>query len=270
MKTITHLIIFMAIFASLTASAQNGGSDDELQYAEYLVNNGRSVLAYPTLNKIIAKTPSSHYAHYLRALNYFNDGNPKSALYDIDEALKRRPLETQYLKLKGDVLSALGKYGKAAECYSKAVKSNDEPPMQILYSAAQAYLRAKDYGNASHYASIMLDAAPESDSAKLLAAEIHIADNNTTDALRVINTVIKHDAQFYRLRGIAYCKSEMNDYAISDLNAALDIEPTLSDIYIWRGLAKYQSGNRKGAHDDWNTAISKRQYEAKNMLQKYR
>ena len=270
MKTYRLIIIITAMLASITASAQQGDVNDELQYAAYLVNNGKSALAYPTLNKLIAKSPSMHYAYYLRSLNYYNDGNTKSALYDITQALQRRPLETSYLKLKGDILSQMGKHGKAAECYSKAMRGNDEPPLSIAYAATLAYLRDKDYGNAVKYAGIMLDAAPDSDSAKLLAAEVHIADQNTTDALRIINTATTRNAQFYRIRGIAYCKSQMNDLAINDLNAALDIDPSLSDIYIWRGLAKYQSGNRKSAHDDWNTAISKRQYEASNLLQKYR
>ncbi|MBR2201726.1 MAG: tetratricopeptide repeat protein [Bacteroidales bacterium] len=269
MKTYRLIIIVSAMLATLTANAQRGDIDSDLQYAEYLVNNGKGALAYPELNKIISQSPSLHYAYYLRALNYYNDGNSKSALYDIDQALRRRPNSADYLALKGDILSLGGKYGKAAECYAKAVRDEDAPPQRI-YATAQAYLRDKDYTNAIKYAERLLDLAPGSDSAKMLAAEIYIDDNNTTDALRAINTVTEHNAQYHRLRGIAYCKSQMNDYAIADLNAALDIDPSMSDIYVWRGLAKYQAGDRKGAHDDWNTAISKRQYEAANLLQKYR
>lgn len=257
------------MIASLSVAAQRGDIDGDLQYAEYLVNNGKSELAYPSLNKIISQSPSSHYAYYLRALNYYNDGNAKSALYDIDQALKHRPLDADYLALKGDILTLSGKHGKAADNYAKAVRNEDAPPHRI-YAAASAYLRDKDYANAIKYAERLLDLAPDSDSAKMLAAEIFIDDNNTTDALRIINTVVARNAQFHRLRGIAYCKSQMNDYAIQDLNAALDIDPSMSDIYVWRGLAKYQSGDRKGAHNDWNIAVSKRQYEASNLLQKYR
>ncbi len=257
------------MLTTLTATAQRGDIDGDLQYAEYLVNNGKSALAYSELNKIISQSPSSHFAYYLRALNYYNNGNAKSALYDIDQALRRRPNSADYLALKGDILTLNGKYGKAAEIYAKAVRDEDAPPQRI-YAAASAYMRDKDYANAAKYAERLLDLAPDSDSAKMLAAEIFINDNNTTDALRIINTVAAHNAQFHRLRGIAYCKSQMNNYAIADLNAALDIDPTMSDIYVWRGIAKYQSGDRKGAHNDWNVAVSKRQYEASNLLQKYR
>lgn len=257
------------MLATLTATAQRGDIVSDLQYAEYLVNNGKGALAYTELNKIISQSPSTHYAYYLRALNYYNDGNAKSALYDIDQALRRRPNSADYLALKGDILALGGKYGKAAEMYAKSVRDEDAPPQRI-YATAQAYLRDKDYVNAIKYAERLLYLAPDSDSAKMLAAEIYIDDNNTTDALRTINTVTKHNAQYHRLRGIAYCKSQMNNYAIADLNAALDIDPSMSDIYVWRGMAKYQSGDRKGAHDDWNIAISKRQYEASNLLQKYR
>ncbi len=253
----------------LAAHPQTDAQQDDLQYAAYLVNNGKSALAYPALNKLIAQSPSLHYAYYLRALNYYNDGNAKSALYDIEQALRRRPTNADYLALQGDILSLMGKHGKAAESYSKAVRDEDAPPQRI-YAAALAYLRNKDYDNATRYAARLLDLAPLSDSAKLLAAEIHIEEGNTIDALRIINTTTKQDAAFYRLRGMAYCKSQMNDLSISDLNNAIDLDPSLSDIYIWRGLAKYQKGDRKGAHADWNTAISRRQYGAKELLQKYR
>lgn len=269
MKTHTIIIITALLIGSLSASAQSTTQQDELQYAEYLVNNGKSSLAYQTLNSLIQNSPSCHYAYYLRALNYYNDRNAKSAIYDINQAVKRKPLDGRYLTLKGDILTLMGKHGQAAECYSTAARAQDAPT-QYTYSAALAYLRDQNYTKAADYATRLLEAAPECDSAKLLAAEIHIADNNTTDALRIINTVATHDARFHRLRGIAYCKSQMNDLALGDLNAAIDIDPSLHDIYIWRGLAKYQSGDRKGAHNDWNTAISLRQYSAKDLLQKYR
>ncbi len=270
MKKLAIIIIAILTLPLRQASAQQSGSiDDELQYAAYLVNNGKDALAYQTLNSLIKRSPSCHYAYYLRALNYYNDKNSKSAIYDINEALKHRPTNNDYLALKGDILSMMGKYGQAAESYSKAVRDDDAPHTRI-YAAALAYLRAKDYAAATRYASRLLDLAPDSDSAKMLAAEIYIEDNNTIDALRLINSATKHDAQFYRLRGIAYCKAQMNQYAINDLNSAIDIDPTLHDIYLWRGLAKYQQGDRKGAHADWNNAISLRQYRAKELLQKYR
>jgi tetratricopeptide (TPR) repeat protein len=123
------------MLASLSVAAQSSDLESDLQYAEYLVNNGKSALAYPALNKIISQSPSTHYAYYLRALNYYNDGNAKSALYDIDQALKRRPLDSDYLALKGDILTLNGKHGKAAENYAKAVRNEDAPPQSACNDA---------------------------------------------------------------------------------------------------------------------------------------
>ncbi len=47
------------MLATLTATAQRGDIDGDLQYAEYLVNNGKSALAYPELNKIILRITSA-------------------------------------------------------------------------------------------------------------------------------------------------------------------------------------------------------------------
>lgn len=271
MKKLIILIIAITTlpWTKAIAQQQTGSISDDLQYAAYLVNNGKDALAFQTLNSLIKRAPSCHYAYYLRALNYYKDQNPKSALYDINEAIKRRPTEPDYLALKGDILSSMGKHRQAAENYSKATHSENPAPAHI-YAAALAYMRDKDYNNATRYAERLLETTPESDTAKMLAAEINIEQDNPIDALRIINTATRHDATFYRLRGIAYCKAMMNQYAISDLNSALDIDPTLHDIYLWRGLAKYQNGDRKGAHADWNNAITLRQYRAKELLQKYR
>ncbi|MCR5455210.1 MAG: tetratricopeptide repeat protein [Bacteroidales bacterium] len=270
MKNIATIIIVLMLLPLHKASAQQSSSTaDDLQYAEYLVNNGKDALAYQTLNSLIKRSPSCHYAYYLRALQYYHNQNNKSALYDIDEALKRRPIENVYLMLKGDILFTMEKYDKAAAAYAKAIRNEDVQPAH-LYAAALAYMRAKDYDNATRYATRLLELTPESDSAKMISAEIYIESDNSIDALRLINTVNKHDAAFYRLRGIAYCKAQMNQYSINDLNSAIDIDPSLHDIYLWRGLAKYQDGDRDGAHADWNNAISLRQYRAKELLQKYR
>lgn len=266
------IIITLLLTQWLAAAAQHqDDTDQQLKYAAYLVDNGKDALAFQTLNSLIKSRPSCHYAYYLRALNYYNARNTKSALYDIDQALRSRPLDTTYLALKGDILSMAGKYGKAAECYSTAAKAQrqDATP-RLLYSAALAYLRDQNFTKATTFAEMLLQTAPECDSAKTLAAEIFTAAGNPTDALRVINTAAKHDAKYYRARGMAYCKAQMNQYAISDLNNAIDIDPSLHDIYIWRGIAKYQSGDRKGAHLDWEKAISLRQYSAKELLQKYK
>ena len=55
MKTYRLIIIVSAMLATLTANAQRGDIDSDLQYAEYLVNNGKGALAYPELNKIISQ-----------------------------------------------------------------------------------------------------------------------------------------------------------------------------------------------------------------------
>ncbi len=264
----TILIVMLMMPLSIVAQPQS--VQDEIKYAAYLVDNGKNSLAYQTLNSLIAKSPSAHEAYYLRARAYYNDGNAKSALYDIDQALKRRPTSPQYLELRGDILSSAGKYSQAAETFSKATKA-DGDRFTLPYKAARAFLDSeKNIEKAIQYAEKCLELAPENDSAKSIAAEAYIAADNTVDALKVINTISDRSASFFRLRGIAYCKSQLNDLSICDLNMSLDIDPSLSDIYLWRGLAYYQKGDREAAHSDWEAAIRLRQYRAKDYLQKYR
>ena len=78
------------------------------------------------------------------------------------------------------------------------------------------------------------------------------------------------NAAFYRSRGIIYLQSETYQFAIDDFNRAIDLDRTLCDIYLHRGLAKYMLGKKEDAKRDWNTAVKNRVYKANDYLEKYR
>ncbi len=226
--------------ASLQASAQDTPSNgSNLQYAEYLVENGRGALAYSTLNDIIRQNPGCAQAYFLRATAYMNDNNMKAAMNDIDLALRHNATNADYMWLKCRLLYNQDKH-KAAMAYVEKLAS---APYNIM---------------------------DESDDRKLMAAELMVKNGNTIDALPIINSVEQKSARLYLVRGMAYTSVGMYDLATGDLSYAIDLDPKMSDCYLWMGLAKYKSGNRKEAHNCWQTALQKGNYKAKQYIDKYK
>lgn len=265
-----YILFSILLVISLGAGAQQPTAlDKDLNYAKYLVDNGKSDFAYSTLNQIIKKHPSCARAYYIRAINYYNDGNTKSAIADIDLAIKRQPRAAEYHSLKGQILYMAQKFSQSGDCFVQSFRLSDTL-MSSCYYAARAFCKAEDYDKAESWAAKYIDAYPDCDSAKFLMSEILSCSGDPVGALRIINSMETKGADFYRLRGIAYCKSELYEYSLADLNKALDLNPKLVDIYLWRGLANCKAGNKQAAKADWNTALKFRLYKANDYLEKYR
>ena len=246
--------------------------ETELFTAEYNVKKQRTSQAMELLNKIIKKYPSNHKAFYLRANAYCQDGNLKSALQDIQRAVKLRPRESQYIEYQANILSLEKKYSQAAELYLSALKV-DEFAIKNYYNAAKNYYLANEIPLAKKYIKCAVKLFSNNEKYLMLYAEIMLNSDDPISALKIVNSIDeqkKSTGEFYRLRGLCYLKTETYNYAITDFTNALDLNPSLTDIYLHRGMAYYQLGEKEKAHADWNNALNKRLFQANNYLQKYR
>ncbi len=234
------LLTIIIVLAAMTSTAQVSEQlIRDIQYAEYLVSNNRKPLAYEHLNNIIRTHKTCAEAYYLRALAYRADGNTKSAIRDLQNAMQYGPSTAKYHMENTSLMLQLKKYGQAYASLQKAMQCDSA-------------------------------LTTESDHNKLVSAETMAINGATIDAIRIINTVDTRSGQYYRIKGIAYTKAGLNDEAIQTLGLAIDTDPKLTDCYIWRGMAHYQSGNTSKAHADWQTAIRKREYDARIYLEKYK
>ena len=241
----------------------------QLESAEHLIIIKRNSDAYELLNKVIKSHPSYHRAWYLRAWAYYKDDNYKSALTDILQAIKIRNKSVEYINLLAQIYYSLQKYEKAAEAWISALNT-DERCVDNFCSAAQSFLLAKDYVSAEKYSRLYLVLFPFNSKALNILSESLLQQGDCTGALRVLNMSGDKNAAFYRTRGLIYLQSETYKFAIDDFNRAIDLDNTLYDVYLHRGLAHYFSGHRQEATNDWNTALKHRCYKANDYLQKYR
>ncbi len=236
MRKLLTIIMLLAATNSMAQISEQLIRD--LQHAEYLVANNRQPLAYECINNIIRAHKTCAEAYYLRALAYRADGNTKSAIRDLQTATKYSPNSARYHMENTSLMLQLKKYGQAYASLQKAMQCDSA-------------------------------LTTESDHNKLVSAETMAINGNAIDAIRIINTIETTSGQYYRIKGIAYTQAGLNDEAIQTLGTALDTAPGLTDCYIWRGMAHYQSGNSARAHADWQTAIKKREYSARKYIEKY-
>lgn len=263
------LLLILSFLKVKAQTGENSPLEKELNHIEYLVDNGRENTAFDELNVFIRKHPSNARAYYLRAKNYFNSKSTKAALQDISLALKYKNNVADYHFLKGEILFELSKYKSSAESFDKAFKLCDTL-YESCYRASEAFLRAENFSLGEKTSKKYLEKFPDSDSAKLLLAEAYLSQEEEIEALKIVNSVNKKDALFYRMRGIVYNKTQMYELSLTDFNTALDLNPKLTDVYLWRGLSYYFSGEKQKAKSDWNTALEKRLYKANQYLEKYR
>ena len=256
---------FLLAFLLTTGFAAAAQTEQELVNIEYLINNGRGNAVYSDLNAFIKKYPSNPQAYFLRAKYYFQNKNHKAALQDIDIALKFSPLNADYHELKGGILFLGKKYSQAGESFEKAFQTGNSHE-NCRYKAAESFFSAKNFQRAE----TLLKGFAENDSAKLLLTKIQSENGDNIAALKTVNTIEKKNADFYFARGVIYGKSEMYERSIDDLNTALDLNPSLTEIYLWRGLSYYFSGQKQNARQDWNTALKHRHFKANDYLEKYR
>lgn len=241
----------------------------QLETAEHLINTNRQGTAYEILNKVIKSHPSYHKAWYLRALTYQSDNNYKSAQSDIEHALKLRSKNSLYINTLAEILYAQQKYSKAVETWIEAIKI-DEMKVENYLWVAKSLLIDKNYQGAEKYARLYLLMFNDNAEAISILSESLALQGDCMSALKVLNTANSKDAKFYRSRGIIYLNSETYQFAIDDFNRAIDLDCTLYDIYLHRGLAYYMLGNKDAAKNDWNLALKHRVYKANDYLEKYR
>lgn len=241
----------------------------DLESAAHLIKTNRTANAFELLNGVIKKHPSCHRAWYLRACAYRVDNNNKSALDDIEHAIKLHSRDAEYWNLLAETQYFMQRYTKAADTWIAALKYNELSIDNYLY-AATSYLMAKNYAAAEKYSRLYLVMFEHNTDAVSVLSESLACQGDGVAALRVLNTMPYKDASFYRSRGIIYLQSETYQFAIDDFNRAIDLDPTLYDIYLHRGMAYYSLGKKDDAKRDWNTAVKNCVYKANDYLEKYR
>jgi hypothetical protein len=108
--------------------------------------------------------------------------------------------------------------------------------------------------------------------AMFLQAQINFDAGNYLETIKIINKLFeqtKATPEYYHLRAIAYLNANSYQLAYNDFSMCLDLNPTLTDNYYYRGIASLKMQQINNACADWYSAIEHKDYRANDYYYQY-
>jgi tetratricopeptide (TPR) repeat protein len=223
---------------------------------DYLMKKEMHLDAITLLDEKIPVSEDPHKLYAYRAELNTKLGNFKGAVTDWDNAIAlERRIPDYYIK-RGEAYTELGKYKDAIEDFSRVLRQ-DPARFSLYLIRAKAYAELKEFDLAIRDVTTYLKYFENDQEAIALCGNLHYLNENYIEALRYFNRNLKLDnskAEYYKDRGKTYLKTRTYKYAINDLSMALDLYPYDGETYLFKGIARFESGDREGACSDWNKA----------------
>lgn len=292
------LLLAAFVFTSILSSAQNNFSRYFAEAAQNMEKEELS-LAIDKFSKAIDNkndAPNNYKvadAYMYRGYCKYLQQNYKSAIADMDEALKVKPEYTKVYTLKSNVYLATKKYEECIATCDKGLEKNPNND-DLLFNKSQAYFFLKKYKESLQPLFAMLEIDPRDRKALTFigstflhqkiydssivyfskALEIDPLDlmslynrgisrsytKDTAAATRDMLRAMQLDTatKFVGYNNLAfYLKLEKKDFtgAIEYFNKAIELNPNFAYAYSNRGFAKLNLNDIKGAYKDLRKSI---------------
>ena len=234
--------------------------------------------------------PSYLPAMEARAKVLLREGKPKKALLDLDAMANLAPRDPDVLTFRASVYSKMRDYKSALADYSKAdsLKPNDEKirkdraltylkidkpekALQILSQhaaasddidsllmTARAYIYSRNFDKAETILGQVQTKWPNSAEGRLLQGVLHSRKSEFDAALTNLNAAIELDPKLvetYRERSRVLIELKEYVRAVNDLTLASKIDPADGELFSLRGEAQYQRGMLDAAANDFSQAL---------------
>jgi len=159
------------------------------------------------------------------------------------------------LHLSGMIAWAEGDYEQATHDLLAAVdRAPDRPDIRLDCAECLFSIDELEEAEAQTRAVLEIDdvSGEVHDEARLLLAQLRLADDDPEEALEVLDAVDpsrKEHAAFLSTRGTVLVADERYEEAIADLEKALESEPSDPDLHYQLALALEQAGNVDASRD---------------------
>ncbi|MFM9005373.1 MAG: tetratricopeptide repeat protein, partial [Flavobacteriales bacterium] len=229
------------------------------QYEEVIYNLDSMIRSQPTAENYFLRDDSKHKLK-----------NFSGALTDYDAAKMKGYVGTELFLHRGICRVSLQMFSGAREDLNTYIGFNER--------SAKAYywLGAADYMEVENYASIeKLDVAIMLDSAYADAYYLRAANyaelRKYNKALADYGAALTHSPQLYQARlNMARVYLETSNYqSAEEILSELRLEPIdfVSDVYYYRGEARYRMKDEEGACKDWKEAAGEGDLDAKESYE---
>ncbi|NBC84230.1 MAG: tetratricopeptide repeat protein [Bacteroidetes bacterium] len=237
----------------------------------YLIEQEDFFSAIDTLNAKVKEYPDYAQYYYYLAITYNQIGKHEQALGYIEKAVELERTDERYRLQMANIQYALNDYEDAINNYTYYLRLNPDD-FEVYLQLAEGYAKNKESRHALRELDEYLSYLPMDDKGLMQKANIAYGAGDYLTALSTINLYFKHHKprfMAYKLRGRAYFYVNMPEYAIRDLSQALDFNPNDAEVYYYRGMARLNQENKKGACADFKKSYQLGYRDAYNQFQKH-
>lgn len=250
-------VVIALALASILGACADHTKEDRTKEEKELYARGVKALdakdydaAITNFTRAIRLDPNDINAHMRRGLAYAGKGSVQLATIDYTRAIHMNPSAATLYGLRGDAFLSVDEFSLAIADYDEAIRLDPKKP-SYFDSRAKAYLLKGDYAKASvDYQKAARLSSPLWGELSLPSKEPH-AISNLTAAIEMDPT----NADAYYNRGIAYRSTGDYVTATADLSEAIRLGRKTAETYVARGTAYREAREYGRAIDDFTEAI---------------
>ncbi|QXE91656.1 PEP-CTERM system TPR-repeat protein PrsT [Geomonas subterranea] len=206
--------------------------------------------------KILQLDPSRLEAQYKMGLIEVERGRLDRAEAAADRMMKEYPKRGEGYRLKGVVSFHRKAYGEAITHLQQAVKL--APSIDGFQFLGLSYYCNGELENALSQFRIILDKAPYSRQARLMTAQILLAQKRVDDGVGEIKKVLADndsDAAAHNLLGSAYLQQGLFEEGMRELNRATSLDPKLAQAHLKKGAFYLSKGDLDHGENELAKAV---------------
>lgn len=217
---------------------------------------GSSDKAAVVYQRVLQLDKAQIAAEYKLALLHLEKGDVQKTEAAADRLTREYPKKSEGYRLKGLVCFHRKNYNDAIAQLQQSVKI--APSMEAYYFLGLSYCKKGELEVALSQFRMILDRVPDSSKARLMTAQVLLAQKRTDDAIAEIKKVLAlndGDASAHHLLGSAYMSQGLFDEGIRELNRATRLDPKLAIAHLKKGVFYFGKGREAEGVTELSTAV---------------
>jgi tetratricopeptide (TPR) repeat protein len=202
------------------------------------------------IDEALKKLPNSIALKISQARGYQQKGNLDKSIAICDEIINVYPGQLDALQLKAELLQAQNKNAEALATLEKAY-AYGPGDAELAHSLAFAYAEGKNPKVLSLADSLIKVDVEAKHAEPYYFKGVYYANiGNNKQAVAFFDQAIQHDFYFldaYMEKGNLYYEAKNYKDALATFELAAKVSPTFADAYYWSGKTKESMGNKSEA-----------------------
>ena len=222
-----------------------------------LVLAGILLIALPLLTGCNNNTDSSEaLSHVARAETYADQGQFRSAVLEVKNAIQKDPNNVEHFVRLADLYLQVGVAKEAAELLSPWM---NEKPEAVALTLARAYVEQGKHLSATETLALQTPSSPEDQlEASLIRAEALRKSGELAEALALYNSLVSSNSSSTEaITGLLQTQLNLGRHAqaIETADRWLAKNEQAPEVLYWKGLAQYQQNQLEQASATLTDAV---------------